>query len=160
MFVYNQDFSKLDFRMNPELYVVGRGEQGVLLVEPYKSELLPLWRFKTPQMAKRSSKALLKKFSQYARELDFAGMDMTRKFLQMGFTRSRRYANHRSGKKYLGPVPKSMRGTSGSHGRSVLPLSEVAEKAICAEIFYSAWQRVEANTRYRRLRAEWKDWYG
>jgi hypothetical protein len=28
------------------------------------------------------------------------GMDMSRKFLQMGFTRSRRYANHRSGRKY------------------------------------------------------------
>ena len=27
-------------------------------------------------------------------------MDMARKFLEMGFTRSRRYANHPSGKKY------------------------------------------------------------
>ena len=27
-------------------------------------------------------------------------MDMCRKFLEMGFTRARRYANHRSGKKY------------------------------------------------------------
>ena len=27
-------------------------------------------------------------------------MDMARKFLQMGYTRSRRYANHASGKKY------------------------------------------------------------
>jgi hypothetical protein len=27
-------------------------------------------------------------------------MDMARKFLQMGFTRARRYANHASGKKY------------------------------------------------------------
>ena len=31
---------------------------------------------------------------------DFIGMDMCRKFLEMGFTRSRRYANHHSGKKY------------------------------------------------------------
>ena len=27
-------------------------------------------------------------------------MDMCRKFLEMGFTRARRYANHRSGRKY------------------------------------------------------------
>ncbi|SFK45874.1 protein of unknown function [Halobacillus dabanensis] len=27
-------------------------------------------------------------------------MDMARKFLQMGYTRSRRYANYESGKKY------------------------------------------------------------
>ena len=33
-------------------------------------------------------------------EGDFIGMDMCRKFLEMGFTRSRRYANHKTGKKY------------------------------------------------------------
>ena len=32
---------------------------------------------------------------------DFVGMDMCRKFLEMGFTRGfRRYANHKDGKKY------------------------------------------------------------
>lgn len=50
-FDYTQNFSKLDFRKNPELYRVGVGEQGVLLVQPYKSELVSLWRFKTPQIS-------------------------------------------------------------------------------------------------------------
>lgn len=159
-FDYSQDFSKIDFRENPELYRVGIGEQGVLLVEPYKSELLPLWRFKTPSIAEKSSKALLKKFYEFSRESDFAGMDMTRKFLQMGYTRSRRYANHRSGKKYLGPVPSDKKGVSGSHGRPVLPLDKDPIKAQSAEIFYKAWQKVEANTKYRNMRAEWKKWYG
>lgn len=45
-FNYQQDFSSIDFRQHPELYQVGRGEQGVLLVEPYKSEILPYWRYK------------------------------------------------------------------------------------------------------------------
>ena len=36
----------------------------------------------------------------YRDKKDFIGMDMCRKFLEMGFTRSRRYANHRDGKKY------------------------------------------------------------
>jgi hypothetical protein len=40
-FDYGLDFEKIDFRNNPEKYRVGRGEQGVLLVEPYKSEILP-----------------------------------------------------------------------------------------------------------------------
>ena len=31
---------------------------------------------------------------------DFIGMDMARKFLEMGFTSTRRYANHSSGRKY------------------------------------------------------------
>ena len=36
---------KINFRERPELYRIGRGEQGVLLVEPYKSEILPFWKF-------------------------------------------------------------------------------------------------------------------
>ena len=35
-FNYNLDFKTTDFRKNPELYRIGVGEQGVLLVEPYK----------------------------------------------------------------------------------------------------------------------------
>ncbi len=159
-FDYSQNFSGTDFRKNPELYRVGVGEQGVLLVEPYKSELLPLWRFKTVALAEVSSRALLKKFNEFSRQSDFAGMDVARKFLQMGYTRSRRYANHRSGKKYLGPVPADKKGQSGSHGRPILPMDLDFEKAKSAEIFYLAWQKVEANIKYRRIRDQWRRWYG
>jgi len=41
-FDYSLDFKNIDFREHPELYRVGKGEQGVLLVEPYKSEILPI----------------------------------------------------------------------------------------------------------------------
>ena len=37
-------------------------------------------------------------------------MDMARKFLEMGFTRARRYANHSSGRKY-----DKMSGKIGFH---------------------------------------------
>jgi hypothetical protein len=40
-FDYSLDFTQLNFRDRPDLYRVGKGEQGVLLVEPYKSEILP-----------------------------------------------------------------------------------------------------------------------
>ena len=40
-FDYSLDFKGTDFRKHPELYRIGRGGQGVLLVEPYKSEILP-----------------------------------------------------------------------------------------------------------------------
>ncbi|MEO1693595.1 MAG: DUF4385 family protein, partial [Cyanobacteria bacterium J06631_6] len=46
-FDYSLDYKNIDFRQSPELYTVGKGEQGVLMVEPYKSEILPYWRFKT-----------------------------------------------------------------------------------------------------------------
>ena len=99
-FDYLLDFTDIDFRKNPELYRIGKGEQGVLLVEPYKSEILPHWRFKTPQIARRSASKIYRMFLAYKSKEDFVGMDMARKFLQMGYTRSRRYANHKSGRKY------------------------------------------------------------
>ncbi len=99
-FDYSLDYGAIDFRKHPELYRVGKGEQGVLLVEPYKSELLPLWRFRTPEIARESSQALYTMFEQYKAADDFVGMDMARKYIQMGYTRARRYANHKSGRKY------------------------------------------------------------
>lgn len=150
----------VDYRQHPELYRVLKGEQGVLTFEPYKSELLPLWKFRTPEDAKLSSKRLLEKFYEYLDEEDFAGMDMARKFIQMGYTRSRRYANHKSGKKYDGPVPLSKRGVSGSHGRNMLPLDKDPVKAESAQIFKIVWDQVENNSKYRALKKEWKLWYG
>src|ERR1043165_8856212 len=99
-FDYSLDFDQIDFRQHPELYRIGRGEQGVLLVEPYKDEILPHWKFKTPELARKSANKIYKLFLDYKRQEDFVGMDMARKFLQMGYTRSRRYANHKSGRKY------------------------------------------------------------
>lgn len=64
-------------------YRIGRGEQGVLTFEPYKSQILPLWRFKTPDIARKSSQALWERFEEYDENEDFVGMDMTRKFIQM-----------------------------------------------------------------------------
>lgn len=57
-FDYSLDFQNIDFRQHPELYRVGKGEQGVLLVEPYKSEILSYWRFKTPDIARESSQKI------------------------------------------------------------------------------------------------------
>src|SRR5687768_4687528 len=114
-FNYDRDFKTLDFRAHPEEYQIGVGEQGVLLVEPYKSEILPHWRFATPDKARESSAKIYQMFLDYKAADDFVGMDMARKFLQMGITRSRRYANHRGGKKYDGPVPADKKGQSGSH---------------------------------------------
>ncbi len=133
-------YTNIDFRKSPEKYNIGRGEQGVLSAEPYKSEILPHWRFATPKKAETSSSKILKMFYEYRNQNDFVGMDMARKFLQMGYTRSRRYANHKGGKKYDGPVPKDKKGQSGSHGRRELPRSkEDLHKAESARIFYEKY---------------------
>ena len=90
-FDYDLDYKNLDLRAQPELYRVGRGEQGVLLVEPYKSEILPHWRFATPDIAKESSETIYQMFLDYLSADDFVGADMARKFIQMGYTRARRF---------------------------------------------------------------------
>lgn len=46
-FDYSLDYKNLNLRKHPGLYRTGRGEQGVLLAEPYKSGTLPHWKFKT-----------------------------------------------------------------------------------------------------------------
>ena len=139
-FDYTLDFSRIDFRKNPEKYCIGRGEQGVLLVEPYKSEILPHWRFKTPAIAKTSSTRIFKMFLNYLGDEDFVGADMARKFLQMGWTRARRYANHPSGRKY---DPKT---------KEVLPRGEDAQKAEAARIFYARYVEARETPVYKDLK--------
>ena len=149
-FNYDQDFDKIDFRKNPERYSVGKGEQGVLLVEPYKSEILPHWRFKDPETARESSEKIYQMFLNYLEAEDFIGADMARKYLQMGYTRARRYANHKSGKKYNGPVPDDKKGQSGAHGREQLPLDPDPVKAEAAAIFKEKWEKAKQNKKYQQ----------
>lgn len=150
-FDYSLDYKRLNLREQPELYRTGVGEQGVLLVEPYKSEILPFWRFKTPDIAQESAEKIYAIFLGYKKKKDFVGMDMARKFLQMGYTRSRRYANHKSGKKYDGPVPDDKKGQSGAHGREQLPRDEDSSKAESAAIFYEVWQKAKNDKTYQAM---------
>ncbi|ALW89910.1 DUF4385 domain-containing protein [Deinococcus actinosclerus] len=160
-FDYSLNYAELDLRARPELYRVGVGEQGVLLVQPYKSEILPHWRFATPEVARESSEAIYGMFLAYLGAGDFVGADMARKFLQMGFTRARRYANHRGGKKYEGPVPEDKKGQSGAHGRPERPRDpEDPVKAESAHIFKAKWEEAEANVKYARLKREHKARFG
>ena len=70
-FDYDLDYQNLDLRAQPELYRVGRGEQGVLLVEPYKSEILPHWRFADPDIATESSDTIYQMFLDFWCHLEF-----------------------------------------------------------------------------------------
>lgn len=139
-FDYTLDFTTIDFRKHPELYRVGKGEQGVLLVEPYKSEILPHWRFKTPTIARRSANKIYRLFLEYKANEDFVGMDMARKFLQMGYTRSRRYANHKSGRKY------------DRDSKAILEREEDAVKAESAKIFYEKWRKASEDKKYLEMK--------
>ena len=160
LFNYALDYRVLNLREHPELYRVGKGEQGVLLVQPYKDEILPYWRFKTPEIARESSEKIYRLFLNYKVANDFIGMDMARKFLQMGYTRSRRYANHKTGQKYDGPVPDDQKGRSGAHGRDQLPREEDPVKAESARLFYGKYLEAREDAEYKKLRKEWQEKYG
>ncbi|SDY20830.1 MULTISPECIES: DUF4385 domain-containing protein [Salimicrobium] len=146
-FDYDLDFDTTDFRKNPEKYRVGRGEQGVLLVEPYKSEILAHWRFKTPEIARESSEAIYNMYLDYKKNNEFVGMDMARKFLQMGYTRSRRYANYKGGKKY-------------DEDGNVKERDIDEEKAESARIFEQKWIKVREDEEYLAMKKQHQKKYG
>lgn len=145
---YAEAYRGVDFRKHPEQYPIGRGEQGVLIAEPYKSAILAIgWHFRTPEIADESSSRILEQFYRYLSEDDFVGADMARKFLMMGWTRARRYANHPSGRKY------------GEEGQ-VLPQHEdalVGEKAQAAEIFKLKYFQAKDDEKYKTLAARHRE---
>ncbi len=159
-FDYSLDYKNIDFRQSPELYTVGKGEQGVLMVEPYKSEILPYWRFKTPDIAKESSDKIYQLFLDYLSQDDFVGADMARKFLQMGYTRARRYANHKSGKKYRSnPQKASSKEEETKLRQEILPNEVDPVKAESAAIFKEKWQQAKNNEKYIQLLAKHRQMY-
>jgi hypothetical protein len=80
---------------------------------------------------------------------DFVGADMARKFLQMGFTRARRYANYKGGRKYVGADHRELERGTGD-----------PDKAKSASIFYQLWKKAEADEAYAAAKQAWKAKYG
>jgi hypothetical protein len=131
-------YDGVDLREHPEKYRIGRGEQGVFHAEPYKGELLPLWSFKDEEAARQSSEGIYKKFLEYRSAGDFVGMDVARKYLQMGWTRSLRYAKYKGGDK--------------SRPREGLD----SEKSRGAEVYRRKWRAAAEDEEYLRLKEEHK----
>lgn len=135
-------------------YRIGRGEQGVLTFEPYKSALLPLWRFRTLPIARQSSEDLWGQFLLYDSQNDFVGMDMSRKFIQMGMTRAKRYANHKGGRKYDKGSGKELEKSRGH--------KDMKEKEEASCVFKQVWERCKAHEGYlakkEKFQREQKQW--
>ena len=137
-------FDGVDLRAEPQKYQIGRGEYGVFHAQPYKNELMPLWRFRTPDVARESAAALYAKFAEYRAAGDFVGMDVARKYIQMGWTRARRYANHRGGRKY-------------DDGGNELPCTVNAVKAASAAVFAEYLVRVKADAVYLAAKQQFQN---
>lgn len=67
-----------------------------------------------------------------------------------GFTRARRYANYKGGKKYDKHNDYNLleRGTGEN------------EKAKSAEVFFEIWKKAEANETYKSKKLNWKSCKG
>jgi NDP-sugar pyrophosphorylase family protein len=74
-------------------------------------------------------------------------MDMARKFIQMGYTRARRYANHKGGKKY-------------DEKRELLPFELNEEKAASAAIFKGYWDQIRADKDYLQRKKQHQKEFG
>ena len=147
-FDYDLDYKSLDFTDSEtrKLYRIGRGEQGVLMVRPYTDDICRYWRFRDVPTATQSSNTIYEMFCHYRRQKDFIGMDMARKFLEMGFTRARRYANHKTGRKY-------------SLSKTILPQEDDAltsEKAQAAQVFKKIRDLAAYDTEYQMMRKQWR----
>ncbi len=136
-FDYELDYKNIDFTIeeNRKLYRIGRGEQGVLLVRPYTNDICRHWRFVNESVACKSADKIYSMFCDYKEQRDF-----------MGFTRSRRYANHPSGKKY-------------ARDGSVSPQSPTAlhcEKSRSANVFKRMRDKAAYDEKYVIMRKEWR----
>ena len=147
-FDYDLDYKSLDFtdEETRKLYRIGRGEQGVLLVRPYTNDICAHWRYKTPKIAMMYAHTIFDMYLDYLEEKDFIGMDMCRKFLEMGFTRSRRYANHNTGKKY----------DDEGNVRPQEPDHATSKYAKSAQIFKRVRDMVAKNDIYVTMRKQWR----
>ena len=146
-FDYNLDYKNTLFKRNDPRYRIGRGEQGVLLVRPYTNDICKYWKFRTPKIAEESAKTIYKMYLDYREKSDFIGMDMCRKFLEMGFTRARRYANHKDGNKY----------DKNGNVKPQEPDALTSNKALSAKIFKNMRDLAAYDEKYQMMRKEWRD---
>jgi len=136
----------VDFRDHPERYDVGRGEGGVFKIEPYKSELLPLWGYADRETADEAGEAIYEQFREYREDGEFVGMDMARKYLQMGYTRAMRYARYPGGQKYVDDGEERDPEHWADHDKR--------EAALVYEVW---WDLVEDDEQYQRAKADHRE---
>jgi hypothetical protein len=140
------DADETDVRADPAAYEVGRGEHGAFEFQPYKTELLDLWGIKTEAEAEEAAAAIHQQFREYRAAGDLPGMDMARKYLQMGWTRSLRYAKYPGGRKY---------DDDGTEREPQEWYDE--EKYRISQIYRERLDAVRADETYQRAREAWTD---
>ncbi|WWD15960.1 hypothetical protein CI109_100384 [Kwoniella shandongensis] len=133
---------------SPATYKATRNEVGVFTTPPYSEKIKPLWRFQDSVVARASAEAIWERFQGYRDQDDFVGMDITRKFLQMGRTRSLRYALRPGGRKYSPTSGEEMARTGKVYDE---------EKRKGAEVFEGYVDKCWADEVYSQAYASWAE---
>ncbi|KAL8723564.1 MAG: hypothetical protein Q9225_000199 [Loekoesia sp. 1 TL-2023] len=120
-----------------------------LTYEPYKSALVPHWKFRSVAQAKASSQTLWSKFLEYEKEDDFMGMDMARKYIQLGMTRAKRSANFNNDRR----ENNDEEGGKELERRSGRELKE--EKKEASRLFREVWEKCRAHEGYKIRKEAW-----
>ena len=106
-----------------------------------------MWRFKTPEEAQLSCNLIYIKFLEYIEQGDFVGADMAKKYLHMGFTRSRRYWNHSSGRKW----------TKENGEWEVLPFDRNEQRFMDSSlIFQKYWKMAREDIEYLEMKKKFQ----
>ena len=83
---------------------------------------------------------------------------MARKYIQMGMTRAKRYANHKGGRKY----EKTINGKRGKEIEKSKEHEGKEEKEQASLVFRGVWERCKAHEGYaeskRRFLNEQREW--
>lgn len=86
-------------------------------------------------------------FEDYRTKDDFVEMDMARKFIQMGYTRARRYTNYKGGRKY--------NEDGSTKERDIDPV-----KAKSAAIFKKKWDQIREDDDYLKRKKKHQKEFG
>ncbi|WVF72191.1 hypothetical protein IAT40_007003 [Kwoniella sp. CBS 6097] len=134
-------------KLGPKSYKATKNEVGVFTTPGYSDDIKPLWKFKNAEEAGKSAKAIWSRFEGYRDQGDFIGMDICRKFIQMGRTRSLRYALRKGGRKYDPSTGEEKERTGKVYDQGKLDGANIYEKWL---------DRCWANEEYSRAWEEWK----
>nr|XP_019002035.1 uncharacterized protein I203_05171 [Kwoniella mangroviensis CBS 8507]OCF65496.1 hypothetical protein I203_05171 [Kwoniella mangroviensis CBS 8507] len=134
-------------KYTPTNYAATKNEVGVFTTPGYSEDIKPLWKFKNAEEAGKSAEGIWKLFEGYRWDRDkndFVGMDICRKFIQMGRTRSLRYALRPGGRKYDPSTGKERKRTGKVYDQGKLDGAEIYEKWLgkCWDnmVYRKAWE--------------------
>lgn len=142
----NQGTGIINVKEHPELYIVDNNLKGIYSFEPYKSELLPLFKYKSVKGAKRSIDKLKYRFNKYLENQDFIGCNLTLKYLKAGYIFSQRYSRYENGRRY----------EDGEEKEPLKIKDRDKEKMEITRMYKKVWEEVRSSEDYKKLKKEFR----